>query len=132
MADTSSLKISERLVAAIVNILAERGVRRSSLSYKELGLEPEEIDGPLFLDAMIWLSDEGIIRSSAKTRFDMDGNAYYFTLTAYGYRLLGQKFQGALNLGQAVRETAETGRSFAGIGDFVGGLLGGFTKSISS
>lgn len=35
-------------------------------------------------------------------------------------------------VGQAVKEVAEGGKNYAGIGDFFGGVLGGFTKSMGS
>ena len=123
---------SQRMIAAIVNDLAKRGVRRGPLDLPHLQLDDRDLDIELFVDSILWLEGEGIIRTTDKHRFGLDGTAYGFVLTAYGYRLLEQNFQGEMKLGQAVKEIAENNKSFSGIGDFVGGLLGGFTKSIST
>ncbi len=132
MSDLYDLEGSQKMIAAIVNDLSRRGVRRGSLDVSDLSLDEDLLDPALFLDSILWLEGEGIIRSSSEHSFTMDGTAHNYTLSAYGYRLLEQNFQGEMKLGQAVKEAAEGSRSFTGVGDFFGGLLGGFTKSMSS
>ena len=127
---SNDLEISEKMIAAVVHALAGRGVKRTEFSLNDFELEGGDIN--LFVDALLWLSSEGIIRSTVEPPYLLDGTAYGFTLTAYGYRLLEQDFRGGMTLGRAIRETKETGRSFSSVGDFFGGLLGGLTKSISS
>jgi hypothetical protein len=128
----NDLKASERMIAAIVSCFAERGVARRDLSLDDLDLGASD-EPDLFFDALQWLEIEGIIYSTEEHKFLLGETvAFGFALTSHGFQLLGQKLEGELTLGTAVKEVSEGRRSFAGAGDFIGGILGGFTKSISS
>lgn len=131
-----SLAKSEHIVAAIVAHLAERGVQRTNFSVEDVGLELTEDNDKLFSDALRWLSDEGIIRSNE--RYDtVDGTenetiAIAFTLTSFGFDLLQNRFEGDLKLGAAIQQAKDGSGGYSNIGDLIGGILGGFTKTISS
>ncbi|MEH6390722.1 MAG: hypothetical protein V7763_03605 [Sulfitobacter sp.] len=127
------LSASEKMIVAIISTLAQRGVLRKDIIREDLNLSDEHKDADLFVDAVSWLSNEGVIHSSYEHKFLLSGDAALgFTLTSKGYQLLESDFQGTLTLGRAIKQVNETGKSFTNAGDFVGGILGGFTKSISS
>ena len=84
----------------------------------------------------MWLIQEGIIHC-ADTSQAIGGNLVMFSpmITSKGFALLDQLLvvgEDKIRVGQAVREVAGGQRNYAGFGDFVGGLLGGFTKSMGS
>nr|MCU0905598.1 hypothetical protein [Tabrizicola sp.] len=86
----------------------------------------------LFECAIEWLEAEGIIRFGKPY---MGGRLTELirdtVLTGKGHALLSQQFKSGLKLREAVRQVS-SGKGYSSIGDFVGGLLGGFTKSIGS
>ncbi|MDK3075111.1 hypothetical protein QO034_18645 [Sedimentitalea sp. JM2-8] len=127
---------SEHMVSSIVSKLAARGVRRTELTLSELGYENNEENTDLFIDAVKWLESEGIIRSGEKYDFYANSKnetvASGFTVTSFGFALLQQPFDGNLTLGAAIEKVRSDGSGYSKIGDLVGGLLGGFTKTISN
>ena len=74
-----------------------------------------------------WLSDEGYIRSGGLSPYDR------LTLTQKGLAALNAVPEGlSATVGSSlVTATSGTGQSMSGIGDLIGGLIGGFTKSMS-
>ncbi|MBN8185359.1 hypothetical protein JF540_01525 [Salipiger thiooxidans] len=133
---TGHLADSETMIASLVAYLAEQGVRRSEFTVLDLGLEADRENVSLFIDALKWLASEGIVRSQDTHEFysvsEGDTAASGFTLTSYGFALLQQPFLGELTLGGAIKKAQGSGSGYSGIGDLVGGILGGFTKSLSS
>ncbi|WP_090732807.1 hypothetical protein [Paracoccus homiensis] len=132
-----SLARSEEMVARIVAHLAPYGVQRTTFGSKELGYESGNETRLLFIDAMNWLQNEGVVFSSEKIKFmngTSEGEVYAlrFVLTSKGYKLLSSRFNGDLTLGQAITKVNASGEGYANLGDLVGGLLGGFTKSMGS
>ncbi|MEQ9260308.1 MAG: hypothetical protein RIG84_14565 [Roseovarius sp.] len=126
-----TLPESEEMVAKIVSFLAERGVRQSDVSAQVLGYTQDNQVDVLFANAMKWLIDEGIVRQTALHE-TQGGMAKGCVLTSRGFALLAQPFEGSLTLGTAIRKTAESGAGYSNVGDLLGGLLGGFTKSLGS
>jgi hypothetical protein len=127
------LEASERMVVAIVSELAVRGALDEDLVLNDLNIDGELKQPQLFINAVQWLAREGVIASEMENSFLLDGTEVFgFILTSLGYQLLSQKFKGELTLGTAIKQVSETGKTYTSAGDFVGGLLGGFTKSISS
>jgi hypothetical protein len=130
----SQVEDSERLVARIVEHLAGNGVYAEPIFASKFFPEGNYYaDRVLFESTIEWLEAEGILR------FDKPYMGGPLTelirnsvLTGKGYSLLAQDFKNGLSLAQAIRKVNESGTGYAGIGDFVGGILGGFTKSISS
>lgn len=134
MEDLSKTEMSERMVTKIVAHFAEQGVIREDLNLEKLGYEPSEATANLFVDAMSWLSNEGIINTNQKLAFTMGSSprALGFTLTSKGYAMLASPFEGELTLGAAIKHAQRTGQGYSNVGELLGGLLGAFTKSISS
>jgi hypothetical protein len=131
----SNLQKSEFIISKILEVLINLGLQQgSSLSFADLSLPKE--DGPIFNGCCTWLLEEGIIRCSNAAQA-MGGDVTLFSpmITAKGFSLLNQSFilgDNRMQVGKAVREVAGGNTNFAGLGDFFGGLLGGFTKSMGS
>ncbi|OZA06982.1 MAG: hypothetical protein B7Y02_14630, partial [Rhodobacterales bacterium 17-64-5] len=85
----------------------------------------------LFADMVKWLQDEGVVRDQDSYSDGLGGVVFDLVLTSRGFWLLEQKFTGDLTLGSAISKVAKNEPMTAGLGDFVGGILGGFTKSIT-
>ena len=128
-----NLKKSEVVIASILNRLMEVGLQHSTLSFEDLGLGQ---DHEAFFDTCVaWLIDEEIIRGNHSRLLAAPGSLVEPVITADGFALLGRKLFGAEDgrrTGEAVREIAAAPTSYSGIGDLIGGIFGGFTKSISS
>ena len=126
---------SELIVARILSVISDNGLQDFSLGFEDFKLD----DGfePFFDTCVKWLADEGIIRFSELIP-DCDDGPWTVSnpvLTSYGYSLLNKPLLGGKDgetVGTAVKTASEKGTSYAGIGDFIGGLLGGFTKSMGS
>ena len=131
----NNMEKSELVVARILSQLMDIGFTRSTLTFSDLELE-EEYEN--FFDISVqWLLDEEIIRA-ADIEEVMGGGGTLVSpvLTAYGLSLLNQPSlvggEEGETVGTAIKSASEKGTSYAGIGDFIGGVLGGFTKSIGS
>ena len=129
----SGLERSEIAIAKILAILAENGALRSSIKIQDI--DPNsELDLKMLdiLDIFRWLEIEGIVRSGGITT-EYQGRQDC-VLTAYGYSLLGRNLIFAsknTTIGQVAKEFSRDGRpDYSKAGDFLGGLGGGFFKSI--
>ena len=128
-----NLQKSEAVIARILAHLAENGLQETQLNLNSLELDDDLL--PFFLTCYRWLEAEGIVRSESlqvlmRGTFIIQNpvnTAKGFQLLAQGVNLGGEE----KSLGTAVKEVS-SGRSYSSFGDFFGGLLGGFTKSISS
>jgi hypothetical protein len=110
------------------------------LDFSALGLDDEYF--PFFATCFTWLSNEGLVRADRVTVVPEDGEdvandlyVYNPTLTSHGFAMLGQKVkigETITTLGDAVESRSVGEPSGWQIGDLVGGILGGFTKSIGS
>jgi hypothetical protein len=128
----SELEQSERMVVSILAALAERGVLIKDLKLEELGYELTRDNVTIFVHAVRWLADEGIIRTNEQNAFLSSGNtALGFTVTSRGFALLSERFEGDLTLGQVIRRVNDDGQGYAKVGNLLGGLLGSLTKSLS-
>jgi hypothetical protein len=131
--ENNTLIKSEEMIASIISYLVPNGVKRVEIDIDSLEIENlQSSDLALFIDAMQWLIAENIIRH---TDADLSGMYYQCCITSYGFALLGQKFVDAKEnetVGKAVKNVSEDNASYANIGNLLGGLLGAFTKSISS
>ena len=131
----NNMEKSELVVMKILSRLMDTGFTRTVLAFQNLDLTDEYEE---FFDLSAeWLLEEGVIRAAdfAKTRGE-SGALANPVLTAYGLSLLRQPSPVSGDeretMGTAIKNASEKGTSYAGIGDFIGGLLGGFTKSIGS
>ncbi|WP_203290777.1 hypothetical protein [Maricaulis parjimensis] len=129
-----NLQKSELVISKILEALVEQGIQcRTHLPFAELGLSDEL--KPFFEGCCLWLYDEGIVRCTNPHQLGTNGSMVNPSITAYGFQLLGQKFLAGDKeeaLGTAVKEVASGQKNYAAIGDFFGGILGGFTKSLGS
>lgn len=131
----SNLQKSELVISKILEHLIELGLQQGTrLSFEHLNL-PEE-DASIYNGCCEWLIEEGVIRCASKSQ-SIPGNVFLISpmITSRGFALLDQPFamgEDKIRVGQAVKEVAGGQKNYAGFGDFVGGLLGGFTKSMGS
>ena len=128
-----NLQKSEAVIARILAHLAENGLQETQLNLNSLELDDDLL--PFFLTCYRWLEAEGIVRSES-LQVLMRGTFIIQNpvITAKGFQLLAQGVNlggEEKSLGTAVKEVS-SGRSYSSFGDFFGGLLGGFTRSISS
>ena len=131
--DYENLRKSEVVVAKILSILLETGFQPSDLGVERLGLEASY--EPFFELSVIWLMEEKIIRGHFIRTIDRMGRLAEPVITAYGFGLLGQNIIGGgeeKSNREAISQIVISPSGYSGIGDFIGGLLGGFTKSVSS
>lgn len=130
--DTSNLERSERVAAAIILKLAETGFQSSVLEYSELGLD-EDLER--FFDMTVrWLIAEQLVQVGNFSRL-LNGPSGLIepTLTSKGIELLGQSIvlrDTKRDAGEAVYAIAKGDRSFWQVGDLIGSILGGLTKSM--
>ena len=138
--ELGNIEKSELVIATVLRILIERGLRAGSLEFKQLGLSDEY--RPFFATSFSWLQSEGFVRAVRVTVIPDDEDethddllVYNPALTAYGFSRLGQSVkigETTTTLREAV-DTRTSGKPSAWqIGDFVGGILGGTIKSVSS
>ena len=130
----SNLQKSEVVIARILKRLIDKGLQDSMLSFRSLDLD-EEYEA-FFKTCFIWLIDEGFVRSATNMEsINSAFHAYDPVLTSKGFTVLGRHLElkdGAVTVASVVEETSSRKQSLASVGDFFGGLLGGFTKSIGS
>jgi hypothetical protein len=127
------LEKSERTISLILAYMVPHGVRRVKFTVDDLSLGQDREDIDLFVDALVWLSSEGIIRYDSI--FSSPIGVSDCVVTAYGYSLLGQILRiggSEQSVGGAIKKVSEGKASYSNLGDFFGGLLGGFTKSLGS
>ncbi|MEZ5797923.1 MAG: hypothetical protein R3D63_10860 [Paracoccaceae bacterium] len=135
-----NIEKSELVIATILRILNDRGIRGGTLQFGELDLSDEYF--PFFATCFGWLQSEGIVRAEKVTVISADGDdeandlyIYNPALTAHGFSLMGQSVRvGGANttLRDAVETHLSSRPSGWQIGDLVGAIIGGFTKSIGS
>jgi hypothetical protein len=83
---------SERIIAAILDLLLKRGVRKTEICAQDVTEKgSDDSANELFDDAIFWLRHEGIIRFDQYT----EESFVDCTLTAYGFAILGQKLHGS-------------------------------------
>ncbi|WP_414897011.1 hypothetical protein [Rhodovulum sp. YEN HP10] len=131
-----NLEKSEIVISKILSLLMEWGIRECELEFEELELDDEFRF--FFFPCIEWLTDEGVIRTGeihGELGGTGCGSVMNPVLTSYGLNVLGTRIQlgeTEEKLSDAVKKVSAGSRSYAQFGDFVGGLLGGFTKSIGS
>lgn len=126
---------SELVISKILALLMEWGIQQSDLQFAELDLGPEY--APFFFACVEWLEMEGVIRVGKYDRFMGDianGVVSHPVLTSYGMRLLGMGLSigggEEQKLADTVKEVSSGHASYAKAGNFAGGVLGAFIKSM--
>ena len=130
-----NLAKSEFVISRILQKLAENGIQSSLFSFDNFDFEDDSF-APFFNQAVKWLEAEGVIRMDGfSENFNGHSRLINPTLTSYGFEVLGKtlELEGTpTKLASAVKTVSEEGKNYSQIGDFFGGLLGGFTKSMGS
>ena len=125
---------SEQVIAKILSMAMERGITHSQLRFADLQLDEEFADH--FFPCLEWLEAEGIIRIGqyARTMGGVaNGAVMNPVLTARGFALLGREVDlgdGAKRLSESVRSVSAGNATYAKAGNFTGGLLASFIKSM--
>jgi hypothetical protein len=131
----NNIERSERVIASVLHVLLDKGLQDAwELSFEDLALT-EEFE-PFFSGAIKWLIAEGIIRAEDVAEY-INASALVIspTLTSRGFALLGHEFtfEGrAVTVAELIDAKSKGSQTYTGLGDFLGGMLGGFTKSIGS
>lgn len=127
------LEDSEKLVARMLTRFAENGTQSEAVSTATFfdTKSPENITA--FVETIRWLRAEDLIRTSDIPAIfgkpqDIEVRV---VLTANGFNLLGKTLGSGERVGQAV-QNVNSGKGYANAGELIGGILGAFTKSISS
>lgn len=132
MTDSSHIIQSAKMISRIFTILEPRGVSQTNIDHETLEIKSSDKDDMiLFGDTMMWLSKEGLIHHKFSQRRHSFREC---TLSAKAYGILGYgiDFDGeSITMQQASKRIEARGVSAASAGDFMGGLAGGFYKSIS-
>ena len=129
-----ALQRSETMIAKILSLLMEWGIQEAQLDFSELEL-PDEYR-PFFFPCVKWLADEGVIRYDEIVRYQDNiaaGMVLRPVLTSYGLSVLGQKLKIAdaeTQLSDAIENVSAGHANYAKVGNFTGGLLASFIKSI--
>jgi hypothetical protein len=89
-------------------------------------------DKKVFEAVIVWMLDEGIIRAKDQATF-MDGTIQLAAaqLTAKGLAIVKQPLPEGDTIEKRIQSDGD-GRSWSSIGDLIGGIAGGFTKSMGS
>lgn len=139
-----NLEAQGKVTAAILRRLLSGGITRATLSVddfrsdcREAGYpEPADLEG-LFDDLMAWLRDEGVIRFETAYQ-GTDGETIFegCVITGYGIGLLRRKAD--VFDGRSPADVIMTSKSDGGpvapyvkYGGLLGGVIGGFTKTLS-
>lgn len=126
---------SEIVIAKILEKLLQNGLRDGwILNFQDLGLSDDYSDH--FSACAKWLVAEEIIRIQGISEY-INGMSRVIgpNLTAKGFALLGQSFSVAgqtVSASEIVKDKASGQANYAPFGDLLGGILGGFTKTIGS
>jgi hypothetical protein len=139
-----NLEAQSAIVAAILRHLLKGGIMRSDLSVDQFRPdilaagypEPADFEG-MFSDIMVWLKDEGIIRSGQVTGDGNNGDLFIdCVITGHGLDLLRRKAdvlggQTAADVIMSTRDNDAPASVLVKFGGLIGGVLGGFTKTAS-
>lgn len=130
----SRLDASRVIVAEIISSLEENGVIPSEIHVSDFRPKYTLEDSRLFASAVSWLAAESVIRLRGKPIADTDDDTLHYevVLTSFGFSALARQLSGNLTLREQLKEAREGQRTWSGVGDLLGGVLGGFTKSISN
>jgi hypothetical protein len=139
-----NLEAQSAIVAAILRHLLKGGIMRADLGVDQFRPdiraagypEPADFEG-MFSDIMVWLKDEGIVRTGQITS-DGNGGDFFIdcVITGRGMELLRRKTDvlGGQTAAEVIMSTKESDASaslLVKFGGLIGGVLGGFTKAAS-
>jgi hypothetical protein len=103
----------------------DRAAIESAISSSSHILQSGRSFDVVFAHSLNWLSNEGFVRSFGALAFEK------VTLTTKGLAALNAIPQGlSTTIGSTLATNASAG-NLSGVGDLIGGMIGGFTKSIT-
>ena len=126
---------SNLVLAKILELAMANGLTHWSLEFHQLALTEEYATH--FYPCVNWLEQEGLIRVGDYSRTMggiANGSVDNISLTAHGMALLGQNIAShgtSVTLSDTVKSVS-AGRDLSKIGDLIGGIIGGFTKTIGT
>lgn len=132
----TNMEKSELVIAKILSLLMDWGGKETQLEFEELELG--EDFAQFFFPCVNWLIAEGVIRTGKIVCFSSwheKGKILTPSITAAGMAILGGSIsigESQERLGDVVKKVSNRGANYTGIGDFFGGMLGGFTKSLGN
>ncbi|MCA8867845.1 MAG: hypothetical protein KDA67_04285 [Rhodobacteraceae bacterium] len=127
---------SQLVMARILEKAMEMGIQEWMLSFGELELGEDFED--FFFPCLEWLESEGFIRVQGYNRYlggAAKGNVQNVHITSFGQSVLRREVNitgESEMLSETVKSVSREPASYSQFGDFLGSLLGGFTKSIGS
>ena len=130
-----NLKKSELVIARVLSLLMDWGIQDTELRFEELDLNDDYRS--FFFPCVNWLVEEDIIRTGKIQPFlDGPGAGVILrpVLTARGVSLLDMELKlGGENksFAVAVKDVSTGNATYAKAGNFTGGLLASFIKSMS-
>ena len=125
---------SEKVIAKVLSLLMEWGIQNCQLEFDELELD--ESFGEFFFPCIYWLEAEGVIRTTEISVFSAGGGTgivFGPVLTSYGMKVMGMSLdvgEKEINVSEAVSKVSSGNAQYANAGNFAGGLLAAFIKSI--
>ena len=125
---------SELVIARILELAMDKGITNWTLEFKCLKLDDQFAEH--FLPSVRWLEMEGIIRvESYVDALTGPKNSWAVspTLTSHGFSELGRRVDlgnGSKPLAEAVKEVSGQNGNFTRAGNFTGGFLASFLKSV--
>jgi hypothetical protein len=126
-----NLELDTSVISKILAKLLDQGLKAGTLDHNDFGLSDDETEflRPCFL----WLQDEGLVRW-LNTAHSKNASCWIDpVLTARGFALLGTQleFDGKqLSVAEIVSSGEKVSGNYNVFGDFLGGALGGFIKSM--
>ncbi|MBD0866195.1 MAG: hypothetical protein GDA36_11695 [Rhodobacteraceae bacterium] len=127
---------SQLVMAHILEKAMQVGIQEWTLSFPDLNLDKEY--APFFYPCLEWLEREElvVVKSYRKAIGGVaSGCAYNVHLTSRGQATMKQQIDIAgqnEEVAETVKKVSSAPEQYTGFGAFLGGVLGGFTKSIGS
>lgn len=129
-----NMRKSERVIALVLHYLLSSGFQLGHLRLEDLNLD-EELK-PFLPGCIQWMLNERLIHcENGSIVRSVDVRLINPMVSSLGLSAMNQKVDlgtGEQTIGSIVQRVGEGDRSFSKIGDFLGGLIGGFTKSMGN
>lgn len=123
-------------MARILAKAMEMGIQEWMLTFDALDLDDDFSN--FFYPCLEWLESEGLVRVTAYHRAmggPAEGSVQNIPITAFGQNVLRQEVNitgESEKLSETVKSVSTKPEYYSKFGDFLGSLLGGFTKSIGT
>ncbi|WP_284164634.1 hypothetical protein [Frigidibacter sp. SD6-1] len=119
-------------MARLISTLAENGVSPTETSAAEYFEDPDWDQIEFFGSLVNWLESEGVVRLvESPWMGDGAGPTFSLVLTSLGFQHLARTQPNGLTLVENAKQIAASPNVASTAGEFVGSLLGAFTKSVT-